>query len=283
MSEPVLRADDQRLWDSWMRTALLHSRTAAHLRAVDGAKRIADAALSAAPTWACMWSGGKDSTAMTHLLRVEMGAQMPVITEKDDLDYPGELDYVRRLAAAWSIDLRVLVPEVSPAGWMAENCRDMDGDADMHSRAAGLSKACFYGLIEEATASFGGVFLGLRQEESYGRMMDRATHYANVDGNRIVGLYQYRSGRHMGRWKASPLGGWSGIDVYAYLASRGIEVFDVYKCIAFMHAREPWRVRKSWWVPGAAARHGGVAWLRHYYPSLFRQLCEWMPMANRYK
>jgi hypothetical protein len=34
-------------------------------------------------------------------------------------------------------------------------------------------------------------------------------------------------------------------------------------------------LRKSWWVPGAHT--DGVAWLARYYPSLYRQLCAWLP------
>jgi hypothetical protein len=45
-----------------------------------------------------------------------------------------------------------------------------------------------------------------------------------------------------------------------------------------MHREEPWRLREEWWVPGATgARYGQYAWLRRYYPSLWRQLREWMP------
>ena len=47
-----------------------------------------------------------------------------------------------------------------------------------------------------------------------------------------------------------------------------------------MHKSNPGAIRKSWWLPeGNAARHGGVAWLRHYYPSLYRTLAEWVPAA----
>jgi len=47
-----------------------------------------------------------------------------------------------------------------------------------------------------------------------------------------------------------------------------------------MHRDRPGAIRKSWWIPeGNAARHGGVAWLRRYYPSLYRTLVDLVPSA----
>lgn len=114
-----------------------------------------------------------------------------------------------------------------------------------------------------------GIFLGLRQEESRGRRMNRVTRGT---------LYRKASGQYV----ATPIVDWSGLDVMAYMASRDIEPLSVYRCVAFMHADEPWRVRKSWWIPGASTRFGGIAWLRRYYPSLFARLCELLPDARHH-
>ena len=279
IGEPRLRYDDLRAWDGWQKTVLLHSKTLAHGRVVDNAKRVITATLKAAPDSAVMWSGGKDSTVMTHLICVGAGARLPVLSEKDDLDYPGELAYVERIAAAWGLDLRILTPPISPSHWIADHAAELDICGDYHSRAAGLSKACFYDVVEKANAGFGGIFLGLRQEESNGRAIDRATHRATIGGQRVLDLYQ----RANGKWRSCPLGGWKGIDVYAYAETHGIELLPLYKCIAFMHAREPWRIRKSWWIPGASSRMGGVAWLAHYYPSLFAKLRTWFPSAASFR
>lgn len=264
MTEPILRPADIAAWDAWMLTAETHSRTSGYRRRLDTARRVvADAAILGLPS-AVMWSAGKDSTALTHLVCVDAGMRVTVYSEKDDLDYPGEEEYLTRLAAEWGVDLRIIRPAVSPAGWMAEHGRELQGSDDLHSRAAGLSKECFYGVVESATADAGLIYLGLRAKESHGRAMN--TYQRGP-------LYQKRDGK----WVCQPLAYWQGIDVYAYMMTHGIPFLPVYRCIAFMHNEEPWRVRKSWWVPGASGRHGGVAWLRHYYPSLFRKLCGWIP------
>ena len=271
--EPVLSPDDVAIWDAWWRAAEVHARTRAHLRRLDSARRCIAEALATAADWCAMWSGGKDSTAMTHLLRQEAG-RLPVYSEKDDLDYPGEREYVERLGAAWDLDLRVLVPPVSPRRWIAEHAAELSAEADMHSRAAGLSKACFYEVAEAAGAAHAGAFLGLRAEESRGRAASRATHGR---------LYRKRPNRWhpAGQRICTPLGDWRGLDVMAYLAAHGIEPLPVYRCVALLAADEPWRVRKSWWIPGADARWGGLTWLRRYWPSLHAQLCEWLPDTRR--
>lgn len=267
MNEPRLTRADIEAWDTLQRTAEAHERTARHRRMVDRARSEIDRAFAiATPSrCCCMWSGGKDSTVMTHLLR---SAGVPVASEKDDIDYPGERDYVERRARDWRLSLTVLTPSVSPQSWLAEHAHELSADEDIHSRAAGLSKACFYGLVEAHSARYELTFLGLRAAESAGRAVNRATHGS---------LYR----RQSGQWISTPLADWSGIDIFAYASVNSIDLLPVYRCIAFLHRDEPWRVRKSWWLPGADARWGGVAWLRHYWPSLYRQLEEWMPDARR--
>jgi 3'-phosphoadenosine 5'-phosphosulfate sulfotransferase (PAPS reductase)/FAD synthetase len=281
MIEPRLRPDDLRLWEGWRRTACLHARSLEHRRAVEQARAVVEAAAKLAPTSCYMLSGGKDSSVLVHLAAVELGLRLPVLSEKDDLDYPGERAHVEALAAAWGLDLQVLEPELSPAAWFAAHAADLGPGADLHSRAAALSKTCFYDLVERAAAPFAGIFLGLRAEESRARAVDQATHFhTDQQGRRLHGLYQRLGGANPGQWRVCPLHAWRGIDVYAYAETHGLEFLPLYRCIAFMHAREPWRLRKSWWVPGTASRHGGTAWLAHYYPSLFAQLRRWLPAAQ---
>lgn len=266
-TEPILRDDDLQAWETWRRVALLRAEEPDHRRRVDRAREIVDRALSLGLSACVMWSGGKDSTALAHLIRAHMGISLQTFSEKDDLDFPEEEQYIKSLAADHSIDLRVLRPEVSPAAWLAENGASLSGYDDLHSRAAELSRACFYRMVEEASNLYGLTFLGLRAGESRGRAMNYATRGS---------LYR----RMDGRWTCSPIASWEGVDVYAYLLSRGIELLPLYRCIAFMHRDEPWRVRKSWWVPGSSARLGGAAWLRRYYPSLFDRLASWIPASR---
>lgn len=266
MDEPRLTAEDRRVWDVWSRAALTHSRTLAFQRKVESAQACAADAFEKHPNACASWSGGKDSTAMVHLL-ASMGVRVPVGSEKDDLDFPGEVEYVERVAEALQLDLRILRPAMSPRAWLEANADQIAGDDDLHSRAAGLSKACFYDVVEAFSSDFEMTFLGLRAEESRGRRMNRRQRGR---------LYEKKSGH----WICQPIADWRGIDVFAYVLANDIEILPVYRCLAFAHADQPWQIRKSWWVPGGHAATGGAAWLARYYPSLFRQLCEWIPRAR---
>jgi 3'-phosphoadenosine 5'-phosphosulfate sulfotransferase (PAPS reductase)/FAD synthetase len=266
--EPVLDAYDRAVWTRLMIQARRHAKTNQHQRLVDAARKLTEQALEQSTRHAVMWSGGKDSTAMARLI-VSVDPSVPLVSEKDDLDYPGEVDYVITLADQWGAQLTIIRPDISPSQWIAAHAHELTPGADMHSRAAGLSKACFYGVVEQATVDKDAVFLGLRAAESKHRNVARAVH-----GTRYK--------RKSGQWVCCPLADWQGIDVYAYLESHGIDSLHVYRCVGFMHAREPWRIRKSWWLPGASGRHGGITWLRRYYPSLYRQLLEWFPRAQSF-
>lgn len=264
MTEPRITSADCRIWRSWCQTARMHSRTLQHKRRVEQARGVVAEFLDRDPSAVVMWSGGKDSTAMAHLaLSVSPGIEL--ISEKDDLDYPGERKYVEELARHWGATLTVVEPEVSPAEWMRQHGGSLAPGDDIHGRAAALSKACFYCVVEAATAGR-SVMLGLRSQESKGRTANRASR----------GLVYHASGRLV----CQPIADWTGLDVIAYAVAHGIELLPLYRCVALQHSREPWRVRKSWWVQGAAGLQGGIQWIRHYYPSLYGKLVEWMPHAQ---
>ena len=118
--EPLLTPEDVRIWDRWQATFSMHSRTLAFQRAVDAARRVAERSLKDATSPLASWSGGKDSTAMTHLLSQMGSTTLQVVSEKDDLDYPGEEEYVLGLSKVWGTNLKVVRPPVSPMQWLMD-------------------------------------------------------------------------------------------------------------------------------------------------------------------
>lgn len=271
MDEPILSAEDRRVWDRWSTTFRMHSRTSAYARAVEGAKRIAGGALSTSAAPVASWSGGKDSTALVHLIRVGLGADVPAVSEKDDLDYPGEDAYVTDLAASLGLRLKVVRPPISPTAWLLERRGSLSAGEDMHSRAAGLSRACFYGVMEQANEGHDLVLWGLRAEESGRRRALLASKGST---------YKLKSGPS----RCAPLASWTGLDVFAYMQAHGVEPLPVYRCCGWLpeHRAKPWLIRKSWWIPGAHAKHGQVAWLQRYWPSLHAKLAAMTYDARSY-
>jgi 3'-phosphoadenosine 5'-phosphosulfate sulfotransferase (PAPS reductase)/FAD synthetase len=212
-----------------------------------------------------MVSAGKDSSVLGHLV-ASLDPSVEWVSEKDDLDYPGEREYVTALAGRCGSPLTIVEPPFSVWARFAELAPTLGAWEDIHGRAAALSHEAFYGVVEPATRGR-PIFLGLRAEESRGRAMNRYSR----------GLtYTKRSGQTV----CQPLGDWRALDVYAYAAAHDIPLLPVYQCVALMHRYDPSRVRKSWWVGGAANAHGHVRWLAHYWPSLFARLCSVMPQVR---
>lgn len=265
MSEPRLRPEDHRIFDAWMRAALAHSQSSRFRKRVDASRREIEAALSRATDWACMVSAGKDSSALGHLV-ASVDPSVEWISEKDDLDYPGEREYIEALATQSSASVTIVTPPFSVWARFAELAPTLGAWEDIHARGAELSIESFYDVVEAATSNR-PIFLGLRAEESRGRAMNRYSR----------GLtYVKRSGQIV----SQPIGDWRALDVYAYLAMHDIPLLPVYQCVALMHRDDPSRVRKSWWVGGAANANGHVRWLAHYWPTLFGRLCQVMPHAR---
>ena len=273
--EPVLDERDLHLWEEvWVPAFVAHTRTKAFRRHLEQAKSIVESGLREAKSpehFVMSVSAGKDSTALGELIAGEMGHKIAAVSEKDDLDYPGETEHLEALASRWSVPIKVVTPSVSMRAFIAEIAKSgAVADDDMHGRASALSKDHFYKLIEDACAPYSVVALGLRAEESEARRKNRMTRGV---------LYQKAD---TGRWHCCPLSDWKGIDVMAYCVSRGVPLLPLYKCIGFNpeHTKEPWRIRKSWWLPGSHSRFGAAAWLRRYYPSLWRVFLDIWPSAR---
>jgi len=263
--EPVLTEEDHAKWAVWKATCLAHAKTRLHLGRVATAKRYLHEVLAMEPRARLSWSAGKDSTALVHLA-VHEGAQGRIFSIKDDLDYPGEREYIERYAAAWGVSdrLDVVTPSVSLWGLLVSMKDRHDIRDDLHSRAAEFSRVGFYSVIDDynARSEVRATLLGLRAEESVGRLKNRKTR-----GH----IYRKKDGELVGQ----PLCDWRGIDVYAYLLSHDVELLPVYRCIRF--SKRPDLIRKSWWVPGAHGAVGESIWLKAYYPSLYAKLLSVYP------
>jgi 3'-phosphoadenosine 5'-phosphosulfate sulfotransferase (PAPS reductase)/FAD synthetase len=264
MSEPLLNAEDRRIWERWRRVCLLHARTAGYRRRVEKAREHIAEMGERCPSSYLAWSAGKDSTAMVHIA-TEVLSEPAAMSIKDDCDFPGEEEYVSVLAKKWGVRLDVVIPQHSMQERLAE-LAITPGD-DIHSRSAKFSDESFYSLIEEYRRKHGlpGVYLGIRKDESYARLMHRASRGA---------IYTKRDGETV----CMPICDWSDKDIYAYLFANEVELFPVYRCVRL--AKSPAAIRKSWWVPGSAARYGQMIWLKSYYPSLYNKVRELMPGAS---
>ena len=266
--KPQINAQDRMIWRQWRRACLAHASTQEHAHRVDEARRIIERMEEQHPAALLSWSAGKDSTVLVHLA-LSLGAEGRIFSIKDDLDFPGEDDYLRHLASKWgALDrLDIVRPPFSLRRWLEDHADELVAGQDLHGSASQFADAAFYGVIRayKEEHDVRATYLGLRAEESQGRAKNVASRgeiYTKRDGETVC----------------QPLAHWVGLDVYAYLFTHEIPLLSVYRCVRL--SSSPDRVRKSWWLPGAHATHGAGVWLRTYYPALWRELVTLFPAVE---
>lgn len=254
--EPKINEKDRNKWRAWKYSCTAWSETARFNRRVENAKYHIRRMHNRCPDAYVGWSAGKDSTVLAHLALAECDCASHAMSIKDDLDYPGEKEYVQRLAKQWGVEVDILTPDFS----LIDKLKNMDIDYrdQLHGRNSVFSDQSFYSLVKEYRIKHGtpGVYLGLRADESSGRA-----------GNASRGaIYEKKSGEVV----CQPLRNFSDKDIYAYMFSRDIPFHPVYKCLRFLD--DPTKIRKSWWVSGFSNRYfDWPQWLRAHWPSLYKK------------
>jgi len=232
----------------------LHSKTREYSRHLQYAKDDINRAVDIGK-FVISWSTGKDSTAMCHLIK-SMYPDTPIMIQFDDCDWPEKRRYATKITAKYGWEVNEVIPGFSV--WELAQ-KSKIGYDELCSQSHELTKKSFLELLEKKRLELKciGSFLGLRAEESRGRMVNMATRGE---------LYKVNSGA----WRCCPLGRWTVLDVFAYLASNSIPVNPCY----FHNAiSSPENIRLSWALPTPqGARRGDIEHIRRYYPEQYRRL-----------
>lgn len=249
----------------WQAYYGLYSYLPEHKSKIEKSRQIIASFLSEHPESYVSWSTGKDSTALLHLA-LSVKPAIKVMSEKDDMDYPEEMEYLEMMREKYKLNLDV----ISPAEFIWNQISKFDVANDIHSRNTDFSAVYFYDLISDYKRknNYSGVMLGLRAEESKRRLWNLkkrgSTYFCDRDGD----------------WVCQPIASWTGADVFAYLISNNVPILDVYWKLKFVESPE--QIRKSWILPGARASSGQVAWLKYYYPELYSKLVQIKPEIRCY-
>lgn len=249
------------LWEHFVDNCIENSKLDSYRRKVDKSIAITKEAIGMGISWYVAWSGGKDSTVLAHLVNEQVPG-IPVWSEKDDCDFPGELDYVLEVAKKYNFNLALTQPESS----LWDMLDSYDIFEDLHSRGTRFSDSFFYSAVEEQMQKYDGCFLGLRTEESKSRLWNYKKHGY---------IYKKKDGKYI----CTPLANWKAIDVFTYLIANDIPVLDVYKKTKFS---SPEQIRKAWVLPSKQAKDGYCVWLRYYYPELYNKLARRFPKIKNY-
>jgi 3'-phosphoadenosine 5'-phosphosulfate sulfotransferase (PAPS reductase)/FAD synthetase len=252
-------------YEYWKKLYLAHSKTNSFKKNIQKSKDIISEFLNLGVKSYISWSCGKDSTAMMHLI-LSLNKDIKVVSEKDDMDFPEEKEYLNEMVKLYNIDIDVISPDVN----LWDIIINHNIVEDIHSKGVDFSDKYFYNLLREYSEKnkYKGILLGLRAGESRGRLMNLKVHryiYYNQNFKQVF---------------CQPIAEWTAKDVFAYLFSNNIPILPVYFKTNFVNSPED--IRKSWILPGNRASEGNASWLRYYYPSIFKKLCIIHPELRSY-
>lgn len=210
--------------------------------------------------YAIYWSGGKDSTALTHIVK-SLFPKTPIITQFDDCDWPEKESYIDRVAKKRGWEVNKVRPDFSVSEAMKKY--DLLQD-DICSLTHWMTQNAFIKPLNDFAYSKGwhGKFLGLRIEESRTRKINiysRGYVYPNNNGDVM----------------ALPLASWTAKDVFAYLVSRKIEINPHYLNNRF---KEPEDIRLAWAIP-SQKEYGDKEQTRYYNRQIYDK---WRNIDKRY-
>lgn len=231
----------------------IHSKTLTFLTRLETAKKAVEEALVRGVRFCVAWSGGKDSTAMTHMIKT-MYPETPVLSQFDDCDWPEKSPYMERIASRYGWTIHRVEPDFSV--W--ERARRLCGKESICAQSHPITRDSFLDVLHEKQIELGcdGVFLGLRAAESSGRRKN----------------YQFRGNTYQlknGEWRCCPLSDFSADDVFAYLVSNDIEINP---CYFYNALCPPTEIRLSWALPTVEWRGRDLEHIRKYYPRQFQRL-----------
>lgn len=214
------------------------------------------------------YSAGKDSTVLFDLIR-QVIPDAPAAHFDSGAEYAWTYDLVRELG------VETITPEMSIIelaryaqawGYRANETEENE------YRRVDYDEFLIYEPFARFAEKYnlGVVGLGLRGQESYGRMMNVRTH----------GDLYYAKYNDM--WHLCPLARWKTEDIWAYIASRGLAYNKAYDLMAQHRIpRESWRV--STLLSYEGARQGGrFSALRQIDPERFYALAEEFPDLLKY-
>ena len=213
----------------------------------------------------CSISAGKDSTVMMHLCW-RVNSLMKFASHKDDTDFPGVLEYLLRQKEKYCLDLDLVSPDFN----VMDIVKEHDFLNDVHSKGNKLADLYFFDVLKkyQKENEIKGVFIGLRAEESKGRLSNFKVNkhiYYNHDWNNLV---------------CQPLATWQTKHIFAYLFSNNIEILPIYFQTKFVDSIE--EMRFDCILPSEFSALGQVSWMKHYYPAQYRKLCEINPLTRSY-
>lgn len=211
------------------------------------------------------FSAGKDSTVAAHLVW-EQAPAVPAVYFDAHNAYPGTIELLERLGATGRTVVRW------PCGDFLDILAEAGGP-DAPGVGEATMRATVYRPIRSLLGAYGfdGVCVGLRGAAPDDESRDR---WMLIRSRGLV----FENARD-GVLECLPLGRWRDRDVWAALASWGLDYNRTYDRMGDL----PWQQRRvSYWAGETARTHGRWVWLRKHYPDLWARFVARFPETARF-
>ena len=232
----------------------LYSKLPEYKRQIKSAITIINRAKSLNKKFMICWSGGKDSTVMTHLVK-SIWHDCPITVQFDDCDWPEKKDYIDRICNKFKWKINKAIPDFSIWEYAKIN---RIGYVNFCSKDNKLTKEGFLKPLNDMRKKLGcdGSFIGLRKEES-----NRRKRGQKYNGN----IYTLKTGEII----CTPVIHMNVKTIFAYHVVNDIEINPCYFHNAF---DDPEEIRLSWFLPTIYRySKGEPEYMKKYYPELYNR------------
>lgn len=236
--------------ESQIELFMLHSTMPSFIKKVLDSKVVISEFLTKCSNPYIAWSTGKDSTVVLGLTR-EVNNDIVAVHIDSGVELPGTDE--TRSQVNNVIHFKTEQPFLELADEFGLDSKE-------------TRKSQFVKQLEESY-SFNGVIMGLRADESSARKYNA----------KRGAIYQ----RKDGMWTCNPILKWSMRDVFAYLLTRNLPIHPHY-LIDGPFSLEHRRVGSYVSSRNRGAEYGRFAQLRYFYPELYEELVNRLPVLKQY-
>lgn len=233
----------------------LYAKLRLYRKRVLRARGVVAKALSVCKNPYVSFSTGKDSTCVMHLV-LSVALDTPVIYFDADCAFPESIDLIEEYrnreipVEKWRTE--PLLDTFRRYGLEATRIEDLTMESTVYEPARRLRKERGYDCV----------FLGLRRDESRGRLM-MAGKYGEI---------HYRKRDEM--FAANPILFWSEYDVWTYIHENELPYNKAYEY--------PGVDRISYWAGETMARKGRWVELKRHWPELYNRFAAEFPEVSCY-
>lgn len=239
----------------------LHAKTPRFRRMVRTAQETITDALTHMRHAYIAFSGGKDSSALLHLVRA-LAPAIPAVWSDDEWNLPETLTLIEQIP-----NLHRIAARVQHAEWF----KSWDTDTpDLPAGTIWVDAPANDGLQTFAKQQgYDGALIGLRADEN-SRRRQHLKRYGTL----------HYTDKH-GVWQCNPLAWWSDMDVWAYIHVNAVPYSAAYDKLAALGVpMARWRTGPL--AQGRVLGYGQLAILKRGWPDLYNRFVARYPEASTY-